>query len=171
MAPFTPEAARSARACPFTRPALVRLSAPLSAPAKLPGRPGFDFRNKGDIQNPDAIAQKTIELLDTPAVRHAMRKRAYLFAREMVWKNVAQGYMASFVRVRGDRAEHPRQIGSKNREDEHEHEPLDGVGSGGCWMDDKTAGQPPPEHADPDDLRGCSGGSEWLNDQGRRDAE
>jgi len=34
----------------------VRLSAPLSAPAKLPGRPGFDFRNKGDIQNPDAIA-------------------------------------------------------------------------------------------------------------------
>src|ERR1700728_3314956 len=31
------------------------------------------------FQNPDAIAQKTIELLDTPAIRHAMRKRAYLF--------------------------------------------------------------------------------------------
>jgi glycosyltransferase involved in cell wall biosynthesis len=43
------------------------------------------------FQNPDAIAQKTIELLDTPAIRHAMRKRAYLFAREMVWKRVAQG--------------------------------------------------------------------------------
>jgi glycosyltransferase involved in cell wall biosynthesis len=60
------------------------------------------------FQNPDAIAQKTIELLDTPAIRHAMRKRAYLFAREMVWKRVAQGYMESFARVRSDRMETPR---------------------------------------------------------------
>src|SRR5271155_2184876 len=60
------------------------------------------------FQNPDAIAQKTIELLDTPAIRHAMRKRAYLFAREMIWKKVAQGYMESFARVRSDRMENPR---------------------------------------------------------------
>jgi glycosyltransferase involved in cell wall biosynthesis len=60
------------------------------------------------FQNPDAIAQKAIELLDTPAMRHAMRKRAYLFAREMVWKRVAQGYMESFSRVRGDRRDAPR---------------------------------------------------------------
>ena len=60
------------------------------------------------FQNPGAIAQKTIELLDTPAMRHAMRKRAYLFAREMVWKRVAQGYMESFARVRSDRLESPR---------------------------------------------------------------
>ena len=60
------------------------------------------------FQNPDAIAHKTIELLDTPAIRHAMRKRAYLFAREMVWKRVAQGYMESFSRVRRDRAESPK---------------------------------------------------------------
>jgi glycosyltransferase involved in cell wall biosynthesis len=60
------------------------------------------------FQNPDAIAQKTIELLDTPAIRHAMRKRAYLFARDMVWKRVAQGYMASFARVRSDRIESPK---------------------------------------------------------------
>jgi glycosyltransferase involved in cell wall biosynthesis len=60
------------------------------------------------FQNPDAIAQKTIELLDTPAIRHAMRKRAYLFAREMVWKRVAQGYMESFARVRSDRMETPK---------------------------------------------------------------
>jgi glycosyltransferase involved in cell wall biosynthesis len=60
------------------------------------------------FQNPDAIAQKTIELLDTPAIRHAMRKRAYLFAREMVWKRVAQGYMESFSKVRSDRMESPR---------------------------------------------------------------
>jgi glycosyltransferase involved in cell wall biosynthesis len=60
------------------------------------------------FQNPDAIAQKTIELLDTPAIRHGMRKRAYLFAREMVWKRVAQGYMESFARVRSDRMESPK---------------------------------------------------------------
>jgi hypothetical protein len=60
------------------------------------------------FENPDAIAQKTIELLDTPAIRHAMRKRAYLFAREMVWKRVAQGYMESFARVRSDRMASPK---------------------------------------------------------------
>ncbi len=60
------------------------------------------------FQDPNAIAQKTIELLTTPALRHAMRKRAYLFAREMVWKRVAQGYMDSFARVRSDRMETPR---------------------------------------------------------------
>jgi glycosyltransferase involved in cell wall biosynthesis len=60
------------------------------------------------FQNPDAIAQKTIELLDTPAIRHAMRKRAYLFAREMIWKRVAQGYMESFSRVCSDRMVSPR---------------------------------------------------------------
>jgi hypothetical protein len=60
------------------------------------------------FQDPNAIAQKAIELLDTPAIRHAMRKRAYLFARDMVWKRVAQGYMESFARVRGDRMASPR---------------------------------------------------------------
>ncbi len=60
------------------------------------------------FQNPNAIAQKTIELLTTPALRHAMRKRAYLFARDMVWKKAAQGYMGSFARVRSDRLETPR---------------------------------------------------------------
>ncbi len=60
------------------------------------------------FQNPDAIARRTIELLDTPAIRHAMRKRAYLFAREMVWKRVAQGYVESFSRVRSDRMENAR---------------------------------------------------------------
>ncbi len=60
------------------------------------------------FQNAEAIAQKTIELLDTPAIRHSMRKRAYLFARSMVWKRVAQGYMESFSRVRSDRMETPQ---------------------------------------------------------------
>ena len=60
------------------------------------------------FQNPEAIAHRTVELLDTPAIRHAMRKRAYLFAREMIWKRVAEGYMESFSRVRNDRMVGPR---------------------------------------------------------------
>ena len=69
------------------------------------------------FQNPGAIALKTIELLDTPAVRHAMRKRGYLFAREMVWKRVAQGYMESFARVRSDRMKIPHvQFSARSKE-------------------------------------------------------
>jgi hypothetical protein len=60
------------------------------------------------FQDPEAIARKTVELLDTPAIRHAMRKRAYSYAREMVWKRVAQGYMASFGQARSDRMRAPR---------------------------------------------------------------
>jgi glycosyltransferase involved in cell wall biosynthesis len=60
------------------------------------------------FQDPDAIARKTVELLDTPAVRHAMRKRAYLYARDMVWKKVARGYMGSFGQARSDRMREPR---------------------------------------------------------------
>jgi glycosyltransferase involved in cell wall biosynthesis len=60
------------------------------------------------FQNPAAIAKKAVELLDTPAIRHAMRKRAYVFARDMVWKKVAQGYMASFEQARSDRMREPR---------------------------------------------------------------
>ena len=60
------------------------------------------------FQDPSAVARKTVELLDTPAVRHAMRKRAYLYAREMIWKKVAQGYMASFEQARRDRMQEPR---------------------------------------------------------------
>jgi glycosyl transferase family 1 len=60
------------------------------------------------FQNPEAIARKTVELLNTPAIRHAMRKRAYLYSREMVWKKVAQGYMASFGRARSERMREPR---------------------------------------------------------------
>jgi len=57
--------------------------------------------------NPDAIAQKTLELLDTPAIRHGMRKRAYLHGRGMVWKKAAQGYMRSFERARAERTRNP----------------------------------------------------------------
>src|SRR5436309_14374707 len=39
-----------------------------------------------------------------------MRKRAYVYSREMVWRSVAQGYMASFAQARADRTRQPRAL-------------------------------------------------------------
>ncbi len=58
--------------------------------------------------DPEAIAARVIELLDNEAERHAMRKRAYLLGREMIWPRVAQRYLESFARAREDRARQPR---------------------------------------------------------------
>jgi glycosyltransferase involved in cell wall biosynthesis len=60
------------------------------------------------FDDPDAVATKTIELLDDETTRHAMRKRAYLYARGMVWNRVAQKYMRSFERVYNERLRNPR---------------------------------------------------------------
>jgi glycosyltransferase involved in cell wall biosynthesis len=60
------------------------------------------------FDDPGAIAAKTIELLDSGTARHAMRKRAYLYARDMVWNRVAQKYMNSFARIYNERLRTPR---------------------------------------------------------------
>jgi glycosyltransferase involved in cell wall biosynthesis len=60
------------------------------------------------FDDPGAIAAKTIELLDNSTARHAMRKRAYVYARDMVWNRVAQQYMKSFERVYNERLRKPR---------------------------------------------------------------
>ena len=52
------------------------------------------------FENPAAIATATIALLADDEARRAMRERAYLYARPMVWKRVAQSYMAGFLRAR-----------------------------------------------------------------------
>jgi glycosyltransferase involved in cell wall biosynthesis len=52
------------------------------------------------FENPAAIATATISLLANDEARQAMRERAYLYARPMVWKRVAQSYMAAFLRAR-----------------------------------------------------------------------
>ncbi len=51
------------------------------------------FRDAG------AIADAVVELLENPTRMHAMRKRAYLFGRAMIWPRVAQRYMESFKRA------------------------------------------------------------------------
>ncbi len=55
------------------------------------------------FQDPKALADQVIDLLDNEAKRHAMRKRAYLFGRRMVWPQVARSYMESFERARSER--------------------------------------------------------------------
>lgn len=55
------------------------------------------------FRDPAALAQQIIDLLDNEAGRHAMRKRAYLFGRGMIWHQVASSYMASFTRARTER--------------------------------------------------------------------
>jgi glycosyltransferase involved in cell wall biosynthesis len=60
------------------------------------------------FDDPKAIADRTMELLHDETARHAMRKRAYLYARSMVWNRVAQDYMGSFERVYNERLRNPR---------------------------------------------------------------
>lgn len=55
------------------------------------------------FRDPAALADQVINLLDNEAMRHAMRKRAYLFGRKMVWPQVARRYMESFERARAER--------------------------------------------------------------------
>lgn len=55
------------------------------------------------FHDPAALAEQVIDLLENEAKRHAMRKRAYLFGRAMIWPKVAHNYMESFERARAER--------------------------------------------------------------------
>ncbi|HWZ90695.1 MAG TPA: glycosyltransferase family 4 protein [Polyangiaceae bacterium] len=52
-----------------------------------------------------AISREIRGLLHDESRRHAMRKRAYLAGREMVWPNVAERYLTSFEAARKSRSE------------------------------------------------------------------
>ena len=54
-----------------------------------------------------AIAREVCNLLGDQPRRHAMRKRAYLSGREMIWSHVALLYMESFQRARRSRIDVP----------------------------------------------------------------
>jgi glycosyltransferase involved in cell wall biosynthesis len=60
------------------------------------------------FENPDAIAEAVIALLENDAERHAMRKRAYLYSRGTTWPKTARAYMATFQRARFERSLQPR---------------------------------------------------------------
>lgn len=54
------------------------------------------------FRDSQALASAVINLLDDEPTRHAIRKRAYLFGRNMIWSQVAQHYMESFTRARNE---------------------------------------------------------------------
>ncbi len=60
------------------------------------------------FRNPDAIAEQIIGLLDNDVERHAMRKKAYTFSREAVWKEVSRKYLQVFSEARQNRTRKPR---------------------------------------------------------------
>ncbi len=67
--------------------------------------------NRGRIvpfRNPEEIAAQCIDLFDNEVERHAMRKRAYTFCREMIWKEVARQYLRLFAETRAERRRTPR---------------------------------------------------------------
>ncbi len=55
-----------------------------------------------------ALAREINDLLTNEVERHAMRKRAYVFTRDMVWKEVARKYLEVFHVVKQERACWPR---------------------------------------------------------------
>ncbi len=56
----------------------------------------------------EVLAEQVIDLLDNEVERHAMRKRAYTFCRDMVWKEVARKYLEVFIEVKRERELRPK---------------------------------------------------------------
>jgi len=57
-----------------------------------------------------ALADHVNDLLAQEVTRHAMRKRAYTFCRNMVWKEVARRYLEVFCQVKKERENSPRPV-------------------------------------------------------------
>jgi glycosyltransferase involved in cell wall biosynthesis len=60
------------------------------------------------FRNPGAMAEQIIDLLDNDSDRNAMRKKAYVFSRDAVWKEVSRKYLQVFSEVRTNRTRNPR---------------------------------------------------------------
>jgi len=63
------------------------------------------------FRDSEALAEQILRLLDNEVERHALRKRAYHFGRQMVWREVSRRYLESFARAHEARACHPKAIG------------------------------------------------------------
>ncbi|MFC1555205.1 glycosyltransferase family 4 protein, partial [candidate division KSB1 bacterium] len=60
------------------------------------------------FNDPDAIAEQIIDILNNDVERHAMRKKAYVFSRDAVWKEVSRKYLQVFTEVQLNRDQKPR---------------------------------------------------------------
>ncbi len=66
------------------------------------------------FRDSEALTTEVCGLLEDDARRHAMRKRAYMLGREMVWSRVAERYVESFRKARRPEATRTRR-GSVSR--------------------------------------------------------
>ncbi|MFP4381193.1 MAG: glycosyltransferase family 4 protein [Candidatus Sumerlaeia bacterium] len=62
------------------------------------------------FNNSDVLADQALELLDNPIERNAMRKKAYLHCRSMIWKEVARRYLEVASEIVEERRHEPRPI-------------------------------------------------------------
>jgi len=62
------------------------------------------------FEDSGALAEAVIDLLSDEVERHAIRKRAYTFCRQMTWKEVSRRYMETFAQVREERGRSPRRV-------------------------------------------------------------
>ena len=77
------------------------------------------------FRDSNAIAEKILYLLDNEAETDAIRKRAYLYGRNMIWPEVAQLYRESFDRARQQYlTEHYLMTVNTHQEEQAEEAPL-----------------------------------------------
>lgn len=62
------------------------------------------------FKDPAALASEINELFENDVERNAMRKRAYLYCRGMIWKEVARRYLELFNEVKEGRELRPRKV-------------------------------------------------------------
>ena len=60
------------------------------------------------FNNSEAMAEQINRLLDNDIERHSIRKKAYTFSRDAVWKEVSRKYLQVFSEVRQNRTRNPR---------------------------------------------------------------
>ncbi len=62
------------------------------------------------FNNSKELAREVIDLFDNEIKRHAMRKQAYIYSRNMIWNEVAKNYLDVFSDVIKRRSSHPGSI-------------------------------------------------------------
>ena len=60
------------------------------------------------FNNPDAMAKQINRLFDNDIERHSIRKKAYTFSRDAIWKEVSRKYLQVFREVQLNRTRKPR---------------------------------------------------------------
>jgi glycosyltransferase involved in cell wall biosynthesis len=70
------------------------------------------------FSNHTAMGETLVGLFANEAERHAMRKQAYAFGRQMIWKEVARSYLETFKRAAAERMRSPVFVDRARDEDQ-----------------------------------------------------